>query len=105
VDFLKARKTEIPSAYTLTEMILRETRQHRQELTDAIEDRLSAAQRALLDALLEKPLQAEATESPMQRYQLTLLKRFSQSTRPSRIRRMSRTSHPARALSSDRHRG
>jgi hypothetical protein len=86
VDFLKARKTEIPSAYTLTEIILRETRQHRQDLTDAIEDRLSAAQRALLDALLEKPPQAEATESPMQRYQLTLLKRFSQSTRPSRIK-------------------
>jgi hypothetical protein len=26
VDFLKARKTELPSAYTLTEIILRETR-------------------------------------------------------------------------------
>ena len=39
-----------------------------------------------LDALLDKPPQGEATESPMQRYQLTLLKRFSQSTRPSRIK-------------------
>ena len=86
VDILKARKTEIPSVATLTEIMLRETRQHQQELTDAIEGQLSAAQRTLLEALLEKPPQAAATESPLLRYQLTLLKRFSQSTRPSRIK-------------------
>ena len=98
VELLKARKTEIPSAYTLTDLLLREARQHRQELTTAIEEQLSAAQRALLDALLERPVQGEAPESPLQRYRLTLLKRFSQSTRPSRIKTNVEDLHTLREL-------
>ena len=83
VDLLKARKIEVPTAYTLTALIGQEIQRHRGELIAVVDQQLSPEQRALLDALLDKPSQAEG---PLQRYTLTLLKRFSQSTRPSKIK-------------------
>lgn len=97
VEFLKARKTEIPSAYALTECIAQETRQHQRELTDTLQGNLSDTQRALLDTLFEKA-SSEESAAPYQRYQLTLLKRFSQSTRPSRIKTNLDDLHTLRAL-------
>jgi len=82
-DLLKARKIEVPTAYTLTALIDQEIKRHRGELIAEIDRQLSPGQRALLDALLDKPSQAGG---PLQRYTLTLLKRFSQSTRPSKIK-------------------
>jgi TnpA family transposase len=86
VDLLKARKIEVPTAYTLTALIGQEIKRHRGELIAAVDRQLSPEQRALLDALLDKPGQAEGVALPWQRYTLTLLKRFSQSTRPSKIK-------------------
>jgi len=54
LKLLETRKTEIPSAYALTELITHESQQHRRALTATIEAHLSPMHRALLDALLDK---------------------------------------------------
>jgi hypothetical protein len=86
LKLLETRKTEIPSAYALTELITHESQQHRQALTATIEAHLSPMHRALLDALLDKQESLWQPEPHVQRYKLTLLKRFSQSTKPAKIR-------------------
>ena len=85
LDILARRKTEIPSAYLLTELIVREIRRHKGTLTEAIDAQVPAESRALLEILLAKP--AEGTESPphVQRFKRTLLKTISQSTKPAKI--------------------
>lgn len=82
---LATHKTEIPSAYTLTELITHASRHHQRDLTATIEAHLSSTQRVLLDALLDTQETLWQPEPHVQRYTLTLLKRFSQSTRPARI--------------------
>ena len=86
LKLLETRKTEIPSAYALTELITHESQQHKRALTQTIEAHLSPTHRALLDALLEKQETFWQPEPQVQRYKLTLLKRFSQSTKPARIK-------------------
>jgi hypothetical protein len=86
LKLLETRKTEIPSAYTLTELITQASQQHKRELTATIEAHLSPTHRALLDALLEKQEPLWQPEPQVQRYKLTLLKRFSQSTKPGKIK-------------------
>jgi len=86
LTLLKTRKTEIPSAYALTELITQVSRHHHRALTAAIETHLSPTQRALLDALFDKQEAFWHAEPHVQRYKLTLLKRFSQSMRPARIK-------------------
>src|SRR5206468_793985 len=86
VEFLQSRKTEIPSLATLTDCITREIRHHQRQLADALAARLSTTQCALLNALLAKADSREGPPPPWQRYRVTLLKRFSQSLRPSRIK-------------------
>src|SRR5712692_9621504 len=86
LKLLETRKTEIPSAYALTELITHESQQHRRALTATIEAHLSPMHRALLDALLDKQESLWQPEPHVQRYKLTLLKRFSQSTKPAKIR-------------------
>jgi TnpA family transposase len=83
---LETRKTEIPGAFALTELIAKESQHHRRELAATIDRYLSARHRELLDALLDKQEALWQPEPQVQRYKLTLLKRFSQSTRPSKIR-------------------
>jgi hypothetical protein len=85
LTLLETRKTEIPGAYALTELITHERQQHKRELTETIEAHLSPTHRALLDALLEKQEALWQPEPQVQRYKLTLLKRFSQSTKPAKI--------------------
>lgn len=86
LKLLETRKTEIPSAYALTELITHESQQHQQQLTHTIEAHLSPTHRALLDALLDKQETLWQPDPHVQRYKLTLLKRFSQSTRPAKIK-------------------
>jgi TnpA family transposase len=83
---LATRKTEIPSAYTLTDVITQASRHHHRALSATIEAHLSPTQRVLLDALLDKQEPLWPPEPQVQRYKLTLLKRFSQSMRPARIK-------------------
>lgn len=86
LEILETRKTEIPSARTLTDLITEETNRHQRELTETLEVQLSPAQRELLDALLDKQETSGERESKVQRFKLTLLKRFSQSTKPKSIK-------------------
>lgn len=86
LEILETRKTEIPSARTLTDLITEETKRHQSELTETLEAQLSPAQRELLDALLDKQETSGERESKVQRFKLTLLKRFSQSTKPKNIK-------------------
>jgi TnpA family transposase len=86
LELLEIRKTEIPSAYALTDLIMYETQRHKRELTEAIEAHLSPAHRELLAALLDKQEALWPPEPQVQRFKLTLLKRFSQSTKPAKIK-------------------
>jgi len=83
---LETRKTEIPSAYALTDVITQETQRHKRELIEAIEAHLSPAHRELLAALLDKQEALWPPEPRVQRFKLMLLKRFSQSTKPAKIK-------------------
>ena len=86
LKLLETRKTEIPSAYALTTLITYESQQHQRQLTQTIEAHLSPTHRALLDALLDKQEPLWPSAPQVQRYKLTLLKRFSQSTAPAKIK-------------------
>jgi TnpA family transposase len=86
LNLLETRKTEIPSAYALTELITQASQHHKRELTETIDAHLSRVHRELLDALLDKQETLWQPEPQVQRYKLTLLKRFTQSTRPSKVK-------------------
>jgi len=86
LDILARRKTEIPSARTLTDLIVGEIRRHKGTLTEVIDAQLSPELHELLEALLLKE-DAEVSPVPqIQRFKLTLLKKISQSTRPKKIK-------------------
>jgi len=86
LDVLARRKTEIPSAYMLTDLIVHEIRRHKGTLTEVIDAQISQELRALLETLLEKTDGSVETAPELQRFKLTLLKKISQSTKPARIR-------------------
>jgi TnpA family transposase len=86
VDLLARRKTEIPTAYQLTDLIVREILAHKRTLAKVIEEKMTPQLHELLDALLEKK-EAQVPEVPqVKRFKLTLLKKISQSTRPLKIK-------------------
>jgi len=64
---------------------MHESQQHKRDLTATIETHLSPTHRVLLDALLDKQESLWQPDAHVQRYKLTLLKRFSQSTKPAKI--------------------
>jgi TnpA family transposase len=106
IDFLDNRKTEIPSSGTLTSLILDAVQRHKNELVRRIRIMLPDESKRALDALFEKAgqtgktapaetdtqdgsLNATADESEIQhtqRARLTLLKNFSHSMKPGKIR-------------------
>lgn len=86
LDVLARQKTETPSAYRLTELITGEMRRHRDTLTEVIQAQLPSELRELLEALLDKPEPSTTPPPQVQRFKLTLLKKISQSTRPSKIK-------------------
>ena len=86
LDSLARSKTEIPTARTLTDLIAETINTHKRSLTAVIEAQVSPALHHLLHTLLEK---AEVPDGPVPqilRFKLTLLKKISQSTRPSCIK-------------------
>jgi len=78
----------------LANLIIQSVNQHKSLLIRIVEQRLSPAQRQLLDALLEKDVDstssgAETTDEAsarLRRYRLTLLKKSFQSTKPAKIK-------------------
>jgi hypothetical protein len=73
LNLLETRKTEIPSAYALTELITKESQHHGRALAETIDNALSPRHRALLDALLDKQETLWQLEPHVQRYKLTSL--------------------------------
>lgn len=77
-ETLIKQKIEIPSYYTLATFITKELKQHQEKLAQNLASRLTEDHRHMLDNLL--------TKSTAYTYRLTLLKKFSQSTKPAKIK-------------------
>ncbi len=86
LDILARRKTEIPSARTLTDLIIGEIKRHKGTLTKIIDAQVLPELRELLEALLEKEDASVFPIPQIQRFRLTLLAKISQSTRPKKIK-------------------
>ena len=84
VDILEHRRIEVPSSFAITELILEESKTHKARLTTTIEAELSNETCSFLDELLV--VDEDASESRVQKSRLALMKRISQSTKPSKIK-------------------
>lgn len=79
VDFLIQRRVQVPRAGTLLELIRSGLQARKTELVALMDAHLTDEARALLDDLFTAP-------EDRNRYRLTLLKKLSQSTKPTRIK-------------------
>lgn len=79
VDFLTQRRVQIPSSYRLSDLIRVGLQDRKSELVSLMDQHLSDDAHRLLDDLF-------AASEDQSRYRLTLLKKLSQSTRPTRIK-------------------
>jgi len=79
VDFLIQHRLQVPSAYRLNDLIRTGLHDRKAELVALMNRHLSDDARILLDDLFSAP-------DDQNRYRLTLLKKLSQSTSPSRIK-------------------
>jgi hypothetical protein len=88
VDSLVKEKIEIPGYYPLAELILVAVNTRKAELCAIIERALTARTREALDELLVQGNAGEDEPVPAKTaaYKLTLLKKLSQSTKPSKIK-------------------
>ena len=84
IQILSREKIEVPSYNVLADLIITAISQHKHTLSNIIHHGLNETQRSKLDALLEKENDNTTTEG--WHYRLTLLKRPSQSTSPTKIR-------------------
>ena len=79
LDMLIQNRTTLPHSNFLTGLIRTGLKQRRQELNTLVDDHLSPDTRRLIDDLF-------GMDQGENRYRLTLLKKLSQSTRPTRIK-------------------
>lgn len=79
VDFLIQKRVQIPSAYRLSDLIRVGLQDRKTDLVALMDRHLSEDTSVLLDSLFTTP-------DDQNRYHLTLLKKLSQSTRPTRIK-------------------
>ncbi len=87
VEALTRHKITLPKYYLLAELIAREINTHKRALVCLLDQHLTMEERAMLDALLEKEDVPETEDAPkVQRYRLTLLKKFYHSTKPAKIK-------------------
>ena len=88
VDLLIKRRFAQPSYSHLSERILASLNQHKRTLAALIHREMTQDTRALLDNLFaQEPFSSgDAVSSSHARYRLTLLKKRSQSTKPSKVR-------------------
>jgi len=87
VEALTRNKIALPKYYLLAELIAREINAHKRALIQLVDEHLTAEGHAVLDALLEKEDVPETEDAPkVQRYRLTLLKKFYHSTKPAKIK-------------------
>ena len=81
LDFLNQQKVEAPSCSYLTILIVGFLNQHKQKLTKVIRNSLSKETQILLNELF-----LQESTGKNSRYRLTLLKKLSQSTKPTKVR-------------------
>ena len=81
VDLINRHKTELPSSFKLTELITEAFNQRKNALELIIRNTLTVDERNLLDQLF-----IQDTPSQTASYRLTLLKKISQSTKPTKVR-------------------
>ena len=81
VDLLIQKRIQVPGYTPLSKIILTELNQRKKELATVIEQKLARDARVLLDGLF-----VQESEGKHARYKLTLLKKLSQSTRPTQIK-------------------
>ncbi len=87
VEALTRHKIALPKYYLISSLIAREINTHKRALVRLVDDHLTKEGRAMLDALLEKEDAPETEDAPkVQRYRLTLLKKFYHSTKPAKIK-------------------
>ena len=88
VDLLIREKVEVPTYFRLAELILTAINHHKEELTTVLEHALPAQTRVVLDGLfVQSPaLDGAPVDSQTAAYKLTLLKKLSQSTKPTKIK-------------------
>lgn len=79
VDFLTQNRMQVPSSYRLNDLIRAGLHDRKAELIALMDSQLPAEARLLLDNLFAPP-------DDQNRYRLTLLKKLTQSTSPSRIK-------------------
>ena len=82
VDWLVSRRIEIPTSFRLTEAVSQAVQQRGRAIAKLIAQAMTSEVRLLLESMFERD-ETAASQSP---YQITLLKRLSQSTRPTKIR-------------------
>lgn len=89
VDFLISKRIEIPTYYSLSDIITEALKQFERTLVSAIQNHLGAKDRLLLDDLLEIGGSSDLDgneRSPNHLYKITLLKKSNQSTKPGKIK-------------------
>jgi hypothetical protein len=82
VDWLVSRRIEIPTSFRLTAAVSRAMQQRGRAIAKLIAQSMTSEVRLLLDSLFLRD-ETAASQSP---FRLTLLKRLSQSTSPTKIR-------------------
>jgi TnpA family transposase len=82
VDWLVSRRIEIPTSFRLTEAVSQALQRRGRAITRLMAQAMTSEVRLLLDGMFLRD-ETAASQSP---YRLTLLKRLSQSTRPTKIR-------------------
>ena len=88
VDLLTKKRFSLPSCFQLSEIILTTLNQRKHEIAVLIDRELTQDTRSLLDNLFaqELPSAADTDTSQYSRYRLTLLKKLSQSTKPTKVK-------------------
>jgi TnpA family transposase len=87
IDVLIREKIEVPGYFPLAAQILRAIKTHHRNLAATIERTLDTATRTVLDDLLtQEPLAGDTIPGKTSAYKLTLMKKLSQSTKPSKIK-------------------
>ena len=85
LEILASNKIEIPTYNILANLIVEGQKEHKLKLSNVIEKSLTEKSRKILDTLLEKENQDDV-QLEKQRYKLTLLKKFNQSTKPKKVK-------------------
>jgi hypothetical protein len=82
VDWLVAKRIEVPTSFRLTEAVSRAIQQYGRAIAKLGTDAMTGEVRLLLDSMFLRD-DTIASQSP---FRLTLLRKLSQSTRPAKIR-------------------